>query len=62
MNSVTTEIKGSLAIVTIDNPPVNATSLAVRKGLLAALHATESAEIRAVILADLPLRISTNLD
>jgi 3-hydroxyacyl-CoA dehydrogenase len=42
---------GSLAIVTIDNPPVNATSQAVRTGLLKALEQTERDDtITAVLL------------
>lgn len=48
---VDTRIDGEIAWVTIDNPPVNATSAAVRAGLLDALRQTEAAGVRAVILA-----------
>ena len=48
---VHTELEGPTAWVVIDNPPVNATSQAVRAGLIAALEAAEShPEIRAVVL------------
>lgn len=41
-----------VAIVTIDNPPVNALGLAVRQGLLQALEETEADDsLRAVVLA-----------
>ena len=40
-----------IAIVTVDNPPVNAGSQAVRKGLMEALSTTEAdASTRAVVL------------
>ena len=43
---------GDIAVVTIDNPPVNATSQAVREGLSEAFNKTEAdPKIRAVILA-----------
>lgn len=42
---------GDIALVTIDNPPVNALSQAVRTGLLEALWATEAdVSVRAVVL------------
>ncbi|WP_290751135.1 3-hydroxyacyl-CoA dehydrogenase NAD-binding domain-containing protein [Amaricoccus sp.] len=41
-----------MAVVTVDNPPVNALSQAVRAGLVAALAETEAdADVRAVVLA-----------
>lgn len=49
---VTISQKGDLAIVTIDNPPVNATSQAVRAGLLEAVERIEAMpEVAAVVLA-----------
>ncbi|GGE78921.1 enoyl-CoA hydratase/isomerase family protein [Stappia taiwanensis] len=49
---VTISQKGDLAIVTIDNPPVNATSQAVRAGLLEAVKRIEAMpEVAAVVLA-----------
>lgn len=49
--SVSTAIKGDLAVVAIDNPPVNAASQSVRAGLLAALAETEANDaVRAVVL------------
>ena len=42
---------GAIALVTVNNPPVNALGVAVRQGLLHALHAAEAdAEVRAVAL------------
>lgn len=40
--AVRTEREGAVAVILIDNPPVNAGSLAVREGLLAALTAVAS--------------------
>ncbi|WP_037545104.1 3-hydroxyacyl-CoA dehydrogenase NAD-binding domain-containing protein [Stappia stellulata] len=49
---VTISQKGDLTIVTIDNPPVNATSQAVRAGLLEAVTRIEAMpEVAAVVLA-----------
>ncbi len=49
--SVRVAIKDDLAVVTIDNPPVNAASRAVRLGLIAALRETEANDdVRAVVL------------
>lgn len=39
-----------LALVTIDNPPVNATSQAVRAGLLEAIHRAAADDSRALVL------------
>ena len=42
MNAVTTTITGSVAVITVDNPPVHALSTPVRSGLLAAVRAVET--------------------
>jgi len=48
---VRVETKGDVAVVTINNPPVNAASQAVRAGLLAAIAKTEAiSTVTAVIL------------
>lgn len=48
---VSGRVTDDVLIVTIDNPPVNAASTAMRTGLAAAIsHANESAEIKSVIL------------
>lgn len=50
--TVLVERRGAYAIVTIDNPPVNAVSLAVRQGLMAAVAQTEAEkDIAAVVLS-----------
>ena len=52
MTTVTVDIRGPLARVTIDNPPVNALGQDVRAGLLAATRALAEAEgVKAVVLA-----------
>lgn len=48
--SVFTCMEGQLACASIDNPPVNATSQAVRAGLMAAIESVENPAVRAVIL------------
>ena len=49
--AVTLEHRGSVLIVTIDNPPVNALSADVRRGLLAAIDAAQAdAAVGAVLL------------
>ena len=49
---VSVSVTGKVAVVTIDNPPVNATSQAVRQGLFDALAVTETDDsVMAVILA-----------
>jgi 3-hydroxyacyl-CoA dehydrogenase len=49
---VTLEIRNGVAIVKIDNPPVNALSVDVRRGLLDAVSiAGGNAEIRAIVVA-----------
>ena len=52
MNSVvTTQRDGSLAIVTVDNPPVNALSQAVRAGIAEAIvRAGSDPEVKAIVL------------
>lgn len=48
--AVTVDISGPLAVVTIDNPPVNATSTAVRAGLMEAVATVADAPVTAAIL------------
>lgn len=49
--STTLSVEGEIAIVTIDNPPVNATSQAVRQVLADAVASTEqNADVKAVVL------------
>ena len=48
--TVRVDIDGSVALITIDNPPVNVTGLAVRQGLMAALDQVEAAGVARVIL------------
>ncbi|MES0864270.1 3-hydroxyacyl-CoA dehydrogenase NAD-binding domain-containing protein [Ruegeria sp. SCPT10] len=49
--TVSVSSQGAIAVVTIDNPPVNAINQAVRQGLLDALRQTgEDASVQAVIL------------
>ncbi len=43
-------VEDGVALITIDNPPVNVTSHAVREGLVAALDKAEAADIERVIL------------
>jgi len=45
MSVVEIRMENGLAWVTIDNPPVNATSTAVRQGLLDAVHAVQGARL-----------------
>ena len=49
-NPVTVEIRDGLAFVTIDNPPVNATSQAVRAGLADAVQQVAASDAKAAIL------------
>ena len=49
--STTLSVEGEIAVVTIDNPPVNATSQAVRQALLEAVASTEqNPDIKAVVM------------
>ncbi len=49
---VTVERDGDVAVVTMDNPPVNALGLALRQGLMAALDGVRGdASVKAVVLA-----------
>ena len=50
MSVVNYTLDGSIALLTINNPPVNAASHAVRAGLIAALERAE-AEAQAVVIA-----------
>src|SRR6187200_3382705 len=43
-DSVSANLQGGVLVVTIDNPPVNATSAHVRAGLMAALDHAEGAQ------------------
>ena len=47
---VTVSIQENIAVVTIDSPPVNASSQAVRQGLVAALDQVEASDVGAVVL------------
>ncbi len=52
MSVITTTERGQIALIQIDNPPVNATSIDVRRGLQEAFRAAMSNDaIRAVVLA-----------
>ncbi|MEP7030419.1 MAG: enoyl-CoA hydratase/isomerase family protein, partial [Pseudolabrys sp.] len=49
---VTVTLDNGIAVITIDNPPVNALSNAVRTGIIAALNQTrDDAAVKAVVLA-----------
>ena len=49
---VTLEKRGSIGIIWVDHPPVNAISHAVREGLMAAVNsAADDDEIQALVLA-----------
>lgn len=51
MSVVQTSIEKGIAVITIDNPPVNAISQAVRAGLLAAvLEADQQTDVKAIIV------------
>ncbi len=48
---VTVERRGEIAVITVDNPPVNALSAAVRDGLLAAVNEARADDsVRAMVL------------
>lgn len=52
MSVVTTTERGNIALIQIDNPPVNATSIDVRRGLQEAFRAAMANDaVRAVVLA-----------
>lgn len=52
MSVITTTERGNIALIQIDNPPVNATSIDVRRGLQEAFRAAMSNDaVRAVVLA-----------
>src|SRR5438132_14087911 len=49
---VTTQLRGTILLVTIDNPPVNALGKDVRRGLVDAIDAAEAnSAVAAVLLA-----------
>ena len=46
------EVRGSVAVITLDNPPVNALSAHVRQGLMAALsHTASGTDIAGMVLS-----------
>jgi len=50
-DKVSVRVEGDIAVVTVDNPPVNAASAAVRAGILRAIAETEAdPRVRAVVL------------
>ena len=50
-NPIALETDGDVAVIVIDNPPINAGSLAVRRGLVAAIEeAAASASVSALVL------------
>ena len=49
-NVVDLELTGGIAVITVDSPPVNALSRAVRDGLMDALDRAEAAQADAVVL------------
>ncbi|MGB5576709.1 MAG: enoyl-CoA hydratase/isomerase family protein, partial [Woeseiaceae bacterium] len=48
--AVNYEIEGSIGVITVDNPPVNALSLEVRKGLLDAVSAAQDDASEALVI------------
>ena len=48
--SVTLERRGDIAVVAVDNPPVNALSQHVRAGLLEAIHRIDDSDAKAAVL------------
>ena len=51
LSPVHTERHGSVLVVTVNNPPVNALSVGVRRGLAAAIDQAEAdTEVKAVLL------------
>ncbi|MBU2486571.1 MAG: enoyl-CoA hydratase/isomerase family protein [Alphaproteobacteria bacterium] len=48
--SARTEISGDVALITIDNPPLDTMNITLRKDLVAALDAVEAAAVQRVIL------------
>ena len=52
MSPVSLECEGAVAVITVDNPPVNALSQAVREGLVNCVKAAESdAGVSAIVIA-----------
>ena len=52
MTKVQLEVRGKVAIATIDNPPVNALGAAVREGLASAIkQANADAAVIAIVIA-----------
>jgi len=49
--SVTCDIQGGVAVVTLQNPPVNALSVAIRRGLLHAVQkVADDSSVAAVVI------------
>ncbi len=48
--AVTHTLRDGICVITIDNPPVNVTGLAVRQGLMAALDAAEAGKAERIVL------------
>src|SRR5690606_33264317 len=42
--------EGEIAVITIDNPPVNSSTDTVRKGILSALASIDAEQVHAVVL------------
>lgn len=49
-NPVSTELRGKILLVTVDNPPVNALGVAVRRGLMAAIEGADANPAVAAVL------------
>lgn len=49
-DAVSYELAGNIGVITIDYPPVNAASLAVRQGIMEALQAAENDASRALVI------------
>jgi 3-hydroxyacyl-CoA dehydrogenase len=47
---VSTELRGRVLLVTVDNPPVNALGIEVRQGLMAAMEAADDAPAVGAVL------------
>lgn len=62
MLPVTTDLRDDCLVITVDHPPVNALSHAVRAGLVEALGATRYAVMSTASSSDSPCRFSKCLD
>ena len=50
MNTVSYEVVDEIGVITVNNPPVNALSHAVRSGILEALRAAQTDESKAILV------------